>query len=126
MTGPQHYGEAERLAEQAAGWMDADTGWKGQLSMEERLARRSADLAEAQVHATLALATAHPAATLTPGQMDTVLGALANAAAYRRIRISQFCGDCADSAPELCADHLEAAVLAYDELTDRLFGGGTS
>jgi hypothetical protein len=58
VTGPEHYREAERLAEQAAGWMDAYTGWKAGLSTDERLARRAADLAEAQVHASLALAAA--------------------------------------------------------------------
>jgi hypothetical protein len=130
VTGPQHYREAERLAEQAAGWMDADTSWKGQLSTEERLARRSADLAEAQVHATLALGPA-PAAgvTLTPAQLRIVLDGLADAAAYRRICLSQFCGDCADSAPELCADHREAddesAIEAYEALSAEL-GGGAS
>lgn len=57
-TGPEHYTEAERLQRQAASWMDADTGWKANLSTEERLAYRMADLAEAQVHATLAGAAA--------------------------------------------------------------------
>lgn len=58
MTGPDHYREAERLASQADAWMDADTGWKAALASEERIARRAADLAAAQVHATLALAAA--------------------------------------------------------------------
>lgn len=57
-TGPEHYREAERLTQQAGEWMDADTGWKAHMSGEERIARRAADLAEAQVHATLALAAA--------------------------------------------------------------------
>ncbi|MGW1498953.1 hypothetical protein ACWCQW_10335 [Streptomyces mirabilis] len=55
-TGPEHYIEAERLEQQADTWMDADTGWKARLSTAERLAYRMADLAAAQVHATLALA----------------------------------------------------------------------
>lgn len=64
MTGPEHYREAERLAKQADTWENADTGWKGQLSVEERIARRMTDLAAAQVHATLAGAsTQDPTAT---------------------------------------------------------------
>jgi hypothetical protein len=59
MTGPEHYREAERLIEQADTWMDADHGWRGELSTEERLSRRAADLAAAQVHATLALAASN-------------------------------------------------------------------
>lgn len=51
-----HFGEAERFAALADEWMDADWGWKAELSTEERIARRAADLAAAQVHATLALA----------------------------------------------------------------------
>lgn len=58
MTGPQHYREAERLTAQADSWANADTGWKAHLSSEERIAHRMADLTEAQVHATLALAAA--------------------------------------------------------------------
>ena len=57
-TGPEHYLEAERLQEQADTWMDADTGWKAGLTAAERLAYRMADLAAAQVHATLAGAAA--------------------------------------------------------------------
>ncbi|MEU9208516.1 hypothetical protein AB0D27_11320 [Streptomyces sp. NPDC048415] len=57
-TGPEHYVEAERLERQANTWMDADTGWKGGLTTAERLAYRTADLAAAQVHATLAGAAA--------------------------------------------------------------------
>lgn len=57
-TGPEHYREAERLLDQSKTWANADTGWKGQLSAEERLAYRRADLAEAQVHADLAKAAA--------------------------------------------------------------------
>lgn len=58
MTGPEHYWEAERLMEKAAGWMDADWGWRAELSTSERLEHRAADLAAAQVHATLALVKA--------------------------------------------------------------------
>ncbi|WP_069769734.1 hypothetical protein [Streptomyces sp. LUP30] len=58
MTGPEHYREAERLTDQANSWANADTGWKAHLSSEERIAYRMADLAEAQVHATLALTAA--------------------------------------------------------------------
>lgn len=57
-TGPQHYCEAERYLAQAADWMDADLGWKGQLSTSERLAHRTADLLAAQAHAQLAQAAA--------------------------------------------------------------------
>jgi hypothetical protein len=58
VTGPQHYREAERLIGEAGGWMNADVGWRGTLSAGERLAYRAGDLAEAQVHATLAVAAA--------------------------------------------------------------------
>lgn len=46
MTGPEHFREAERLIDQASEWLDSYAD------------RRIADLAEAQVHATLALAAA--------------------------------------------------------------------
>ena len=65
MTGPEHYREAERLAEQADEWLDADHGWKASMSTSERLERRAADLAAAQVHATLALAAATALSTVT-------------------------------------------------------------
>jgi hypothetical protein len=68
-----------------------------------------------------------PGVALTPAQLRIVLDALADAADYRRICISQFCGDCADSAPELCADHREAAdeaaIGAYEALSAELGGG---
>lgn len=54
-SGPFHYDEAEKLLKQADHWLNADTGWMATMSTEERLARRAADLAAAQVHATLAL-----------------------------------------------------------------------
>jgi hypothetical protein len=57
--------------EEAGGWANADTGWKGNLSSEERLTRRAADTAEAQVYATLAVAE-----TLgrIAGSLDGLLG----------------------------------------------------
>lgn len=58
MSKPEHYALAEQLLAQADTWMDADTGWKANLSTAERLAHRAADLATAQVHATLALVPA--------------------------------------------------------------------
>jgi hypothetical protein len=58
MNGPDHYAEAERLAEQAETWLDAELGWKAALSTDMRIARRDSDNAAAQVHATLALAAA--------------------------------------------------------------------
>jgi hypothetical protein len=58
MTGPDHYREAERLIDQADVIMDADYGWMASLGSGERLQRRTAYLAAAQVHATLALAAA--------------------------------------------------------------------
>jgi hypothetical protein len=65
--------------------------------------------------------------TLTPAQLRIVLDGLADAADYRRICMSQFCDDCADSAPELCADHREAddevAIEAYEALSAELEGG---
>ncbi|MEV4438206.1 hypothetical protein AB0K09_04175 [Streptomyces sp. NPDC049577] len=66
MTGPEHYREAERLLAAASAWMDADLGWKAHLSAEERLAFRSADLATAQVHSTLAVAAATALVDETP------------------------------------------------------------
>lgn len=57
-TGPEHYRHAERLIAQADEWLDADLGWKGDLTTEERHGFRAGDLAAAQVHATLALAAA--------------------------------------------------------------------
>ena len=61
--------------------------------------------------------TSPPAAgvTLTAAQMDIVLGALADAAAYRRICIGQF-RDCAGGCDE-------AAIGAYEALAAELGGG---
>ena len=58
MTGPEHYRQAEELLANAGDWMDADYGWKANLTAAERRAYKMADLGAAQVHATLALATA--------------------------------------------------------------------
>jgi hypothetical protein len=58
MTGPQHYEMAESLTMHAAGVMDADTGIYARMTTDDRLLRRLALTAEAQVHATLALAAA--------------------------------------------------------------------
>jgi len=55
VNGLDHYAEAERLLADAEAWADADHGWRASLSSAERLARRQADTATAQVHATLAL-----------------------------------------------------------------------
>ncbi|MEV8477846.1 hypothetical protein [Streptomyces sp. NPDC051173] len=66
MTGPDHYRKAELLIASAEQWMDADTGWKAHLSTEERIAHRMAELATAQVHATLALACATALVDETP------------------------------------------------------------
>ena len=57
-TGPAHYDEAERLADQAGGVMDYEHGIYSSMSTGERIQRRVAFLAEAPVHATLALAAA--------------------------------------------------------------------
>lgn len=53
MTGPDHYRESERLVERATTPPDLP----GQA--EDWLAHRDADLAAAQVHATLALAASN-------------------------------------------------------------------
>ena len=56
MTGPEHYREAENCIEQADLVIDADWGIYSSMSTQERMQRRMAELAEAQAHATLALA----------------------------------------------------------------------
>jgi hypothetical protein len=58
MTGPEHYRRAEHLLADANEWMNADLGWKANLTPDERLARRNSEIAEAQAHATLALTAA--------------------------------------------------------------------
>lgn len=67
MTGPEHYHVAEKLTEQADAVMDAEHGVYASMGTDERLQRRACMLAEAQVHATLALtaATALSGITLT-------------------------------------------------------------
>lgn len=66
MTGPEHFREAEALAESSSRWM---TEWgPDDMAPADRLARKNSDLAKAQVHATLALA----AATADPFDDDTV------------------------------------------------------
>ncbi|WP_330349237.1 hypothetical protein [Streptomyces sp. NBC_00582] len=72
MTGPEHYREAERLTEQSKTWANADMGRKAHLSSEERIAYRMADLAEAQVHATLAQAAATAMSGTESGGMARV------------------------------------------------------
>lgn len=67
-TGPDHYLEAERMRAAADEWADADLGWKANLTAQERINQRLADLADAQVHATLALA----AATAMAGRTSNV------------------------------------------------------
>lgn len=75
MTALEHYLEAERLAGQAETWADADMGWKGSLTTEERIQRRTADLAAAQVHATLAGVHAHNRATTElTGLLQAMIG----------------------------------------------------
>jgi hypothetical protein len=54
-TTANHAAEAGRLACAADSWADADTGWKASLGDAERIQRRQADLAAAQVQAILAL-----------------------------------------------------------------------
>ena len=58
MTGPEHFKAAESLTEVATAVMDYEHGLYHLMGTDERLRRRTAFLAEAQVHATLALAAA--------------------------------------------------------------------
>ena len=57
MTGPEHYLAAERLQEHARALAAADDS-PDAAETAARVQRRMADLAEAQLHATLALAAA--------------------------------------------------------------------
>ena len=57
-TAQEHYQMAESLTMTAAGVMDYDHGLYASMGTQERLQRRAALTAEAQVHATLALAAA--------------------------------------------------------------------
>ena len=54
----QYKNNAQHLVDSAKEWLDTDQGWKRTLTRPERLHHRQADLAEAQVWATLALAEA--------------------------------------------------------------------
>lgn len=58
MTGPDHYRAAEQLQQHAAPSWKQPQGPLGDLAPEERARMRAADLADAQVHAVLALAAA--------------------------------------------------------------------
>jgi hypothetical protein len=76
MTGPEHYQEAERLVSTAgADALDDD------FTREEWLAFRTADLAAAQVHATLALAAATALAPAGYSQDKTAWREVAGGAA---------------------------------------------
>lgn len=52
------HASVEKLLAKAEHWMNADIGWEASMPMDERFARRAAETATAQVHATLALADA--------------------------------------------------------------------
>jgi hypothetical protein len=56
VTGPEHYRAAEQLQQHVRAVMEATQGPLGDLAPEERARMRAADLADAQVHALLALA----------------------------------------------------------------------
>jgi hypothetical protein len=58
MNGPDHYRAAEQLQQHARAVMEATEGPLAGLSPGERAQITAADLAAAQVHATLALAAA--------------------------------------------------------------------
>jgi hypothetical protein len=58
VTGPEHYKAGEQLLASAQKWENADFGWMATMSVEERIARRTADIAEAQAHFTAAQAAA--------------------------------------------------------------------
>ena len=65
--------------------------------------------------------------TLTPGQLDTVLGALADAAAFRRRKAEEPCHDCDEArGGPYCIAHRASARAAqgYDDLAAVLLGGG--
>ena len=83
MTGPEHYREAERLLQHASAMAAVAPG--GPNSAEELAVRRTADLAEAQVHATLALAAVIGlSADLPPGDVAAWRKAAAAPSAIRR------------------------------------------
>lgn len=66
-TGPEHYQAGERLLTEADDWLNADAGWKGQLTAAERVERRNSDLDAAQAHFTAALAAATALSQYVPG-----------------------------------------------------------
>ncbi|MFI9005079.1 hypothetical protein [Streptomyces sp. NPDC053541] len=102
MIPQQHHALAERLLAQADTWMDADTGWRARLSTAERLAHRAADLATAQVHATLA--TLLP--ILTPEPDPAPGGELAvYRAQFESITLGHY------TSPEAARSHCEALLL---------------
>lgn len=66
-----HYLKSEQLLKDADSWMDVAAVWTEGMPTDQRIARRTADIAAAAVHAQLAqvalTATDHaPAADLTP------------------------------------------------------------
>lgn len=68
LTGDQHYRQAEEWLDLAHSWLDADEGWRGALSTEERISRRNSDLIAALVHSALSAASAlAQTATRDPG-----------------------------------------------------------
>lgn len=58
MTGPDHYRAAEQLQQHARAVTDATQGPLAEMPAMERAQLRAADLTDAQIHATLALAAA--------------------------------------------------------------------
>ena len=58
VTGPDHYRAAEQLQQHARAVIEATQGPLADLAPEERARMRASDLADAQVHAVLALAAA--------------------------------------------------------------------
>ncbi len=58
MRDVDHFAEAERLLVEADFWLDADEGWKADLTTNERLRRQASDVGKAEVHALLALTAA--------------------------------------------------------------------
>jgi hypothetical protein len=58
VTGPDHYRAAEERQQRARAVMDATRGPFAEMAPEERDQQRAVDLADAQVHALLALAAA--------------------------------------------------------------------
>jgi hypothetical protein len=114
-----HIGKAEKFAEQAETWADADHGWMATMSTEERLQRRANDLAAAQVHATLAAAlrdTAGMKALLTA--LTTLAGDWHAQSAAHKARANRL-GNCAAGKEAFgdsvmlrsCAEKLTATIV---------------